>query len=72
MKTTPEIVVIINKSREKHRKQIDEIIERLSILKGKKEITEDMKVALIKYATELSEHKSVIHTLDDILLQIGS
>lgn len=71
MKTTPEIMALINSEISKRSNKIQTVIEQLQILKNRKEVTEDMKVSLIKYATEISEHKAVINSLKDILLQIG-
>lgn len=67
-----KINTIINNEIANRKKEISLIIKNLEDLKNidKSKVSEQMKVNLIKYATEINEHKAVINVLERILLQI--
>lgn len=71
MKTLQEVVNLLNVEMSQRRTRIQELVQNLQSLKNKQEITEQMKVELIKYATEIQEHRGVINTLQGILNKIG-
>lgn len=71
MKTVPEVCSLIQKELSARRTKLNNILDQLHSLKSRKEVTEEMKVSLVKYATEINEHKAVMSTLENLLNQIG-
>ena len=71
MKTTPEILALVNNKIIFHKAEIDKITEELKDLRAKGvPQTDEMKMKLMQYVMIIAEHKSVISALSSIHKEI--
>lgn len=71
MKDQNQIVNIINTRIDNHKKAIDECVDNLRLLKGK-ELSQDIKMKLVNYASTIAEQKASIKTLSELLNELES
>lgn len=73
VKSTQEIVAILDKKIARHRKEINQVVEEISGLKKKPfvEITPEDKQKVMKSVMIIAEHKSVINVLNEVLQEIS-